>query len=408
MALFHRVPLAWLNLAHRPVRFTVFLAGIGFAVLLMFVQLGFWGALLDSVVAVIDHMDAQLVIINQAKYVLDMNEPFPLRRLAEARAVDGVKSVTPLYVRMAPWKTPLTSVELDGASFSIFGVATRDAEDPEPDHQLIRVLAFDPSSGAMRFPEVASHASLLRLGETALRDKQSKGIYHMPTGDFSTELCERRIRLVGGFNLGTDFSSNGNLIMSNENYATYFNGLTASANPLDDVEIGLVTLEDDKDPQEVKARLEAVLPSDVRVLTRDQYAQEERAFWQKSTPVGFVFLLGLVVGFVVGVIICSQILSSDIADHLAEYATLKAIGFTNRFLTRVVLGEALLLSLLAFLPGVIFSRAVYFVLHKATGLPMDLTLGRAAWVLGCTVLMCVISAFLAIGKVWVADPAEVF
>ncbi len=392
-----RVPLAWLNLTHRPLRLMVFLAGIGFAVLLMFVQLGFWCALLDSVAGVINHLNADLVIINRAKYVLDMPEPFPRQWLYQAQAVAGVNSVAPLYVRTGFWKVPDLPVRSDPL------------RKPMPSQQFIRVLAFDPASKAMDFPQVAQDANELRLPGTAFWDRKSKkGMYGMRPGPFTTELCEQHLELIGTFDLGTDFSSNGNLVMSDQNYAAYFRGLTTSYDPLQDVEVGLVRLKKGADAQVVQKGLVAALPADVLVLTRGQYARNEQRYWENATPVGFIFRLGLLVGFVVGVVICSQILSSDVSDHLPEYATLKAIGYTNRYLTGVVLSEALLLSLVGFIPGYFLSKLFYLLLGQATGLPLDLTWDRGLGVLVLTMAMCVISGFVAVGKVWVADPAEVF
>jgi putative ABC transport system permease protein len=396
MRFLSRIPLAWLNLTHRPMRFLVFLAGIGFAVVLMFVQLGFWCALLDGVVALIDRMNADLVIVNRAKYALEIYEPFPHRHVAQARGVAGVESVTPLYIGDAMWKIPDMARPTDPQ------------DEPLPTRQVIRVLAFDPSSGALRAPEAVEYARHLGKRNTALRDRLSKSIFGMKPDDFSTELNEQNIKIIGTFELGTDFSTNGNLIMSDYNYAQYFKGMTASASPLDDVEVGLVRLQKGADPLVVRQALEQQLPDDVRVCTLEEYKQAERDFWQNSTPIGFIFLLGLVVGFVVGVIICSQILSTDVGDHLSEYATLKAIGYTNGYLTGVVLKEALLLSLLGFLPGLAMSKLIYVFLGWLTGLPMDMTFWRSLAVLGFTVAMCIISGFLALGKVWVADPAEVF
>jgi putative ABC transport system permease protein len=131
-------------------------------------------------------------------------------------------------------------------------------------------------------------------------------------------------------------------------------------------------------------------------------------FWQSSTPTGFVFTLGLIMGFVVGVVICYQILSTDVADHLPEYATLKAIGYTDRYLTGVVLREGLLLALLGYLPALGLSWLLYRLLGAWTGLPLVMTAGRAGFVLLLATVMCAFSGFLALRRVRAADPAEVF
>ena len=88
-------------------------------------------------------------------------------------------------------------------------------------------------------------------------------------------------------------------------------------------------------------------------------------------------ILGLIMGFVVGVVICYQILSADVADHLPEYATLKAIGYTDRYLTGVVLREGLLLAVLGYVPALGLSWLLYRLLGAWTGLPLVMTVGRA-------------------------------
>jgi putative ABC transport system permease protein len=144
------------------------------------------------------------------------------------------------------------------------------------------------------------------------------------------------------------------------------------------------------------------------IMTRQEYVDMERTFWLAHAPIGFIFGLGTAIGFIVGMVICYQILSTDVADHLSEYATLKAIGYPNTALNAVVLQEAVCLSLLGFLPGLVGAALLYATLDHLTGLPMRLSLGRVGLILFLTVLMCIASGFLALRKVKAADPAEVF
>jgi putative ABC transport system permease protein len=113
-------------------------------------------------------------------------------------------------------------------------------------------------------------------------------------------------------------------------------------------------------------------------------------------------------GFVVGVVICYQILSADISDHLSEFATLKAIGYSNSYLTGVVLQEAVFLAVLGFVPGLVISYLLYGLLGQNTGLPLRLNVWRTGLVLVLAVAMCMCSALLAVRKVHQTDPAEVF
>jgi putative ABC transport system permease protein len=175
------------------------------------------------------------------------------------------------------------------------------------------------------------------------------------------------------------------------------------------VQLGLVQVAPNADKTAVARSLREVLPrDDVEVLTREDFVWQEMLFWLRNTPIGFIFGLGLIVGFIVGVVICYQILGTSVADHLAEYATLKAIGYSNHYLTRVVLGEALVLSLLGFGVGVSLGTILYGFLGGATGLPLELNIIRTGFILALTIAMSALSGFLALGRVRSADPAEVF
>ena len=174
------------------------------------------------------------------------------------------------------------------------------------------------------------------------------------------------------------------------------------------VDLGVVQLQQGADPREVKQRLAARLPDDVAVYTKAEIIDRERNFWSKSTPVGYIFLLGTVIGFLVGVIICYQIINADIADHMSEFATLKAMGYRNRYFITFVLMESVYLSLLSFVPGTLVSFALYEALARSTGLLMILNVPRAASVLLLTLAMCIASGCLAMRKVLAADPAALF
>ena len=58
--------------------------------------------------------------------------------------------------------------------------------------------------------------------------------------------------------------------------------------------------------------------------------------------------------------------------------------------------------------NVIGAYGTYLLLTEMTGLPMVVTPGRFALILGLTVVMCVASGMLAVGKVKKVDPADVF
>jgi putative ABC transport system permease protein len=381
-----RVPLAWLSLIHDKRRLLASIAGITGAVVLMFMQFGFLNALRDGQVELIRRLDADLVIVSRLKYTLAMNAPFPRRRLFQARAVDGVRSVRPLWLEMTSsvWKNP------------------GDARS-----QPIRVLGFDPELPVFRDPEVQQARAALTLPETALFDVKSRG-YGAVTVGTRSELAGQAVRVVGVFRLGPDFTAEGNVIVSDRNFARYFPSRAAAGGELESVELGVVGLEPGAAASAVQRSLRQALPDDVTVLTPDELTRMELAFWEDSVPIGAVFGLGAVMGFLIGVIICYQILFADVTDHLPQMATLKAIGYANGYLVRVVVQQALVLSALAFTPGVLLTLVLYRWLAGATGLPMVLTLDRVGLVLALTGAMTVLAALFAVRKAVAADPAEVF
>jgi putative ABC transport system permease protein len=377
--------LPWLTLAHGKRRLAAAVAGITGAVLLMFVQIGFLNGLLDSSVELIAKLSADLVIVNRLKYTLTMNLPFPRRRLAQAQAVDGVIAARPVYMeREAAWKNPQTG-------------RTRS----------IRVLGI-PEAAVFRDPEIRAAASALGEFDTALMDTRSRPEYGVACPGTRTELALRSVRIVGLFTLGRDFMNDGTLIVSDRAFVRFFPHLVSEAGILETVEIGLLDLAPGADRLAVRQALREALPSDVAVLTREELSAQEIRYWEEAVPAGYVFGLGAALGFVVGVLMCYQILYTDVTDHLPQFATLKAMGYTNRYLLAVVLGQALVLSLLGFVPGVAIAAAVYHWLDGVIGFPMRLTIARAALVLLLTVTMATVAGGLAVRRAMTSDPAEVF
>jgi putative ABC transport system permease protein len=392
-----KTPLSWLNLIHQRRRFALSLAGVGFAVVLMFVEAGFYNALLDSTVALIDQFDADLVIVSKVKNSLQSWGRVPRRRLTQALGVPGVAEVKPLYLEAvrSVWRSESAGKR-----------------------RIVRVLAVDPDDPALAIPEATTKAGILRLPDAVLFDRAASAVYgHPDENTVDDELARQDVRLGGTFRLGTDFMYEGNAIVGEPAFARFFPARTGSA--LRDVEAGMVKLADGADPEDVRRRLTEALRAgvatdqnaggdDVMIMTKNEFRDQERAYWRTSTPVGFVFGLGLAMGLIVGVVICYQVLATDVADHLPEFATLKAMGYSDRYLAGIVLKQALLLALVGFVPGCVLSGVLYHALGEVTGLPLSLTVPRAAVVLLFTVLMCSASGVLTVRKLRSADPADLF
>lgn len=378
--------LAWLQLRQQSVRLLVAISGVAFAVILIFMQLGFQDALFQSAVTVHSRLKADIVLISpSAPYLVSM-APFPRRRLYQAAAFPGVEDVMPIYALIGPWRN-----HVNGKTRGIF------------------VIGFDPSDDALAIEGVENHREQIRYPDRVLFDSAARPEYG-PVAEFvgagepvETELNRRGVEVVGNFQLGTSFGVDGTVITSDLNFFRIFPQVKPSM-----LTMGLIRLEAGADAEEVRAAIDAELPEDVVVLTKEQYLQQEINYWATATPIGYVFTFGTIMGLVVGAIIVYQILFADISDHLAEYATLKAVGYSSRFLMRVVLMEALILAITGYIPGILISWQLYRLTASATLLPMQVTPYIASVVFGLTVAMCWISALIAVRKVRTADPAEIF
>ncbi len=403
-----RTPLAWANLTHDRLRFGLFVMGISFAVILMFVQLGFRNALLDSNTQLHDKLRCDLVLISPNRQSVAMVDSFPRRRLEQVRTVPGVTGVYPMYIDNAFGQLRDTNPTDRGPS------------------RGIRSIGIDPTAHLLDLPELdpaGPHAAKLVTPGTAFYDTRTKAdpdrpgqtLYGPLADGTETELSKSKLRIVGSVTIGTDFTCDGTLVMSEQTFIdTLRRPFTfPSDSPAANVDLGLVRLHPDADREQVKAAIRKAVSTgeadaDVDVFTVDELKEREQTFWLNNTPIGFAFGFGTFMGFAVGVVICYQILSGDVTDHLPQYATLKAVGYGNGFLAWVVLQESLILAVMGFAVGLGVSWAAYELLAATTGMPLRMTPDRIAWVFVGTVAMCAASGMVALIGLLRADPADVF
>jgi len=381
-----RIPFAWGQLTHQPLRLLAAIAGIAFSAILMFVQLGFKDALLLSAGVQINRMNGDLALISPQYEYMVASKVFPQRRLYQTLTVDGVESVNSVYCALAPWRNPWTRRE-----------------------SMIFMVGFKPIPGVVDLGSANDLLGQLRVGDNVLFDSLSRPEF----GPVAKELAANRhvtaeigghhVEVVGTFSQGTSFGADGTVIMSDRNYFRILPYQNPQA-----VNIGLIKLKPGYDPETVRAKIAQLLPDDVLVLTHNGLVDRERLHWETVTPIGFIINSGVILGLVVGCIIVYQILYTDVTDHLGEYATLKAMGYHNRALSAIVIEESAILSLFGFFPGVGLSMLVYSIAGHATMLPIKMTFLRFVVVYLLTAAMCMISGSLAMRKLRSADPAEIF
>jgi putative ABC transport system permease protein len=390
--MFGKIPLAWLQLSHEKIRLLVAIAGISFADILMFMQLGFRDALFDSAVTLHKSIQGDVFLISPQSTSLIAMKSLPLRRLYQTRSVSNVAAITPIYLDFGLWKNPENKTT---RSMMVIGYNPAD-----------RGLFELP--GISKKPEDQKNIDQIMLPDTYLFDVQSReqfgdvGKWFKEGKTVTTEMRSRQIKVGGLFTLGASFGADGNVVTSDTN----FNRLFRRDKGL--IDIGVVRLQPGSDLKQTIKLLDQQLPDDVKVLSREEFINFELNYWQTGTSIGFIFTLGTIMGFIVGIVIVYQILYTDVADHLPEYATLKAMGYTDFYLLTVVFQEAVILAIVGFFPGMLAAAGLYTITRNATNLPLLMTVARATTVLILTLIMCLVSGAIAVRKLQAADPADMF
>jgi putative ABC transport system permease protein len=382
-----RTPLGWLQLSRERGRFLVALSGIAFADVLMFMQLGFQAALFESNTRFHQAMNADIVLLNPQAQNLNQPSTFARRRLFQAMDVSGVRSADALYVNNISWKHPETQKET-----------------------TIRVMAFNLDRPAFNLPDVAPQLDRLKLPNRVLFDRGTRGNYQKTIAQveqnktITTEIDHRTITIAGTYQVGASFGADGTLLASDQTFHQLFPRRTVES-----VSVGLIQVEPGQNIDQVAVALRSTLQAgDVKVMTQVEFIEFEKNYWQRNTPIGFIFSLGTMMGFLVGIIIVYQVLSTDVNAHLKEYATFKAMGYQNSYLLGVVFEEAIILAVLGFFPGALVPIGLYQLTRNATNLPIAMTTARAITVLVLTIIMCMISGAIATRKLQSADPADMF
>jgi putative ABC transport system permease protein len=385
-AALRRTPLAWRQTSHRPMRLLAAIAGVSFANVLVFFQLGLASGLYASQKRPLQRLNGELVMVSR-RYT-NLGEPLnlPRSRLMQALGVQGVEAVTPLYIGKTDW---LNRDSREKKQALIFGLA--------------------PENPALRIPELeADRDKLLRpdgLFFDTLSKKAAGPVARIVAKDgyYDTELRGKRAVVNGLFTMGLTFAADINLLTSASNFKTWFPDQSS-----DDIQLGVIQLQPGVSREQVQATLASFLDPSVRVLTLQQLEAVEVDHWRNNTSFGLIFNLGVLVGLIVGAIIVYQILYSDVSDHLPEYATMKAMGYSDRFVVGIIVQESVLLAALAFVPSLVLAIGLYAVLANSTSLLIAMTVQRAVAVFALTLTMAAGSGWLATGKLRRLDPADIF
>jgi putative ABC transport system permease protein len=382
---------AWLQLKYEKTRLAVALSGVVFAVVIIFMQLGIQDALFDSAVRLHQSLRGDCFLISPRSASLVAMDSLTERRLLQTLAFQEVEFVSPIYVEYVQWQNP----NIKNYWRNIF------------------LIGIDLRNPPFNLPGIEENLNKLKIDDRVLFDRGSRKEYGTIVEDFlkqgivTTEVryydTTRKIKVVGLFDLGTSFGIDGNILTSHLNFFKII-----GKNIKGFINIGVIKLKPGTDVETFIEKLKNYLPKDVKVLSKRELMDWEKDYWNRSTPIGFVFSLGVILGLVVGVVVVYQILYTNVSEHLSEYATLKAMGYRHQYLLSMVLQQSAFIALLGYLPGFVIAEILYKLTHEATMLPIGMTLSRAVSVVLLTLVMCFLAGSTAVKKLAAADPADIF
>ena len=383
--LFGRLPIGWLQLTHNRTRFAAALAGVAFANVLVFVQLGIMNSMGAATLRPYDFFQADVMISAGDANSLTDGGNVARQWLLQAMADPDVAEGMGLFINNVPWDRGEKDISL-----TTFGV--------------------DPVKPGFLAPEIAADLPLLEVQDAALLDRLARGLRKeegaaiRPQSPLAFETQSRTVTAYATFAGGGGFGGDGYMLVSDQTFLSLFPARSSAAP--DHI---LLALRPGAQPQAVIARLKTLIsdPS-LRIRSYADAAQEDLRYQQTKRPTGIIFGFGVLIGVLVGLVIVYQVLSTDVADHLREYATFKAMGYGPRFFLGIVFEEALVLGIMGFLPGLVVGTAILTAMGKATTLPLAMTPSMAVSVFLGTVVFSALSGAIATRRLAAADPADLF
>ena len=375
-----RVALAWRILTHEKGRTALAIAGVFMAILLIFVELGFFFAVPQGGMLLYDNMQFDLLMCsNQYEYQAQPGQ-FPRSQLDRVRTAPEVARATALYFGATKWRSGE-----DGKLPDVF------------------VIGFDPRERIFKVDDINNQLGVLDKIDRVLVDSGTRPMFGPLTTGRLVKINDQTVTIGGRYDLGTGFMGLGVILVSEPNFARLF-----PYRSLDQVNLGPVQLKPGVEPEQAAAELRKLVGPDVQIFTRNALETREVAYWTTRTSVGLVFGSGLIISFIVGIMIVYQTLATQVSRQLRQFATLKAIGYANRSLDGTVVTMSLLIVVVGFIPATAAALGLYAVIREETLLPVAMTSIRLGAVFAAILAMASFSALLSLVGLRRADPADMF
>jgi putative ABC transport system permease protein len=364
-------------LLHNRVRLLSMSASVAVGVVIVFVEMGLLLGILDSQALIAGLVRGDFIVMNKARVDLHRWDKIDSIRLAQIAGIPGVARVMPVYEDHVGLRDPQ-------------GKRVR----------RIILYAFSPNDMPLDVGDPATVSADLKMSHSFLFDRLSRPIFGDIKPGLDVDIDKFPLLVSGMVDIGPDIVNDGNIVMSDGNWLSR----SPDSKPI----MGVVRIAPGADRGDVRRNILSHLPPDITVLTPEETRERENASTLESTPIGILFAIGMIAGFVIGTMNCYQVLYTEVSDRLGQYATLKAIGFSDEFLHGVILAQAALLSGTGFAVGLVLSAAADAYIASVTLLPVQIHPISAALVCLGTVAMCILAGRIAIRRVQAADPAALY
>lgn len=372
------VDLARKILLHDKTRFAITVSGVAFAVTLVFVQIGLFEGLMFNASVTIERIDADLWITARNTPNVDFSNAFPENLVQRVRSVPGVTRADNLIVWFGRVSLP------SGAN----------------ENAVVYALENFQRWG-LPWDVIEGNPRDLRRGKyVMLDDSAQKRFGEFRVGDYR-EFNGQRLKIIGRTRQARSFTTNPIAFLD---YRT--------AQSLDRQELHnrttyiLVKLNPGADSQTIQTEIRRRLPyNDVR--ERGDWGLRSRSYWTDSTGLGLNMVMTVFLGALVGVVVVAQTLYTSTMEHIKEFATVKAIGGTNRDIYIIIGKQAAIAAVVGFALGMAMAFGLRPLMARID-LQLIIAPGLAALVFLGTLVLCVGSSALSFRQVAQLDPALVF
>ena len=405
-------PLAFRNVVHGGRRSLAAISGAAFSLVMVLLQLGFLQAVRITATNNFDVLDFDVLLTSKRFEQFYAPGFMPLERLRQARNVSEVESATPLYATFALWRCPPFPLDSppDDSSPRPGAIARwlGGARTPRPlQRRQLYAMGFDLDQVPFRPPirdAIEANRPKLRIENRVLLNSRSHPDFGWELRDRyrDWELEDTAVSVVGGFDMLRGFAADSVVLLKADDFVRIcgYDSRETTNYGLLKVKPGAV--------DEAVANLRKSLPDDVLVNSREEALEREVDHWVNQTSTGKLFAIGVLVAMNVAAVVVYQVLSNDVREHLPEYATLRAMGYSTLRLASILIFQATLYMLISFAVAVAISEVVYRATEALAGIPMVMTRENLALTFALAMAVGAITGGLTVNRLRSADPADLF